>query len=99
MTQFKIGVCVFLQNEASFCSYLQRALLFAREVGAQNGVSSERSQYACYFAWQLRTQVAKLLKDALEKTTILSRSRTLLFFAKRSQYCLTNTVAWIQEGR
>jgi hypothetical protein len=57
MTQFKIVVCVFLQNEANFSSSLQRALLFAREVGALNGLSPERSQYACYFAWQLRAQV------------------------------------------
>ena len=57
MTQFKIAVCVCLQNEANFSSPLQRALRFAREVGALNGLSPERSQYACYFAWQLRAQV------------------------------------------
>ena len=65
MTQSKIAVCVFLQNEANFSSSLQRALLFALEVGAQNGVSPERSQYACYFAWQLRTQVWAWLSHAL----------------------------------
>ena len=44
MTQFKIAVCVFLQNEANFSLSLQRALLFARELGALNGLSPERSQ-------------------------------------------------------
>src|SRR2546423_15705497 len=65
MTHFKIAVCVFLQNEANFSSPLQRALRFAREVGALNGLSPERSSYACYFAWQLRTQVWAWLSHEL----------------------------------
>jgi hypothetical protein len=70
MTQFKIAVCVFLQNEANFSSSLQRALLFGREVGAPNGLSPERSQYACYFAWQLRAQVWVGLSQALRQEVL-----------------------------